>query len=284
VDTPSLSCFIPANAEAAGGTDPNASSFWFVIRGDDLLYSSDAGAARLPFLGSLTALGLSVERPHFLGMADGVPCRAVLAPADAVAPEGWAFVPVRSLFSAMSDSLFSVTARALEIVGWDRTHRFCGACGAPTAQKDGERAMECTACGRLSFPRISPAVIVAISRGPEILLARANRFAPGMFSILAGFVEPGETLEQCVQREVREETDIEVRNIRYAASQPWPFPDSLMVGFTAEYASGEIHPDHSEIAEARWFSVDALPALPDPISIARRLIDGHVARVKGGLL
>jgi NAD+ diphosphatase len=281
VDTSVFDCFIPVNTDATGGTDPNTPSFWFVIRGGDLLVDLASGAPRIPCLVTPLGLGLSIERPHSLGMAGAVPCMTAGAAADAIAPEGLAFVAVRSLFSEMSDSLFNVIARALEIVEWDRTHRFCGACGAPTAPKDRQRAMECTACGRLSFPRISPAMIVAVSRGSEILLARANRFAPGMFSVLAGFVEPGETLEQCVRREVREETGIEVGNIRYVASQPWPFPDSLMIGFTADYVSGDIRVDPSEIAEARWFSVDALPTLPGPITIARRLIDGHAARVKG---
>jgi NAD+ diphosphatase len=282
VDFQAFDDFIAANVEAAGGSDPGVPSFWFVIRAGDLLVDVASGTPRIPFLGNLSRLGLSTERAHFLGTAGGVPCRAADVGPDAAAPEGWAFAAVRSLFSAMPDGLFGVIARALEIVGWDRTHRFCGACGAPTAPRDGMRAMECTACGRLAFTRLSPAVIMAVSRGPEILLARSHRFTSGMFSILAGFVEPGENLEQCVRREVREETGIEVEDIRYVASQPWPFPDSLMIGFTAKYASGEIRAEPSEIAEAGWFTPDALPALPDPISIARRLIDGHVARVKGG--
>jgi NAD+ diphosphatase len=120
-------------------------------------------------------------------------------------------------------------------------------------------------------------VIVAVIRGKRILLARARRFPPGFYSVLAGFVEPGETLEECVSREVREETGIEVKNLRYFASQPWPFPHSLMVAFTAEHAAGEITVDPSEIVEASWYSADALPHLPDPITVARKLIDWFVA-------
>jgi NAD+ diphosphatase len=146
--------------------------------------------------------------------------------------------------------------------------------------KAGELAMECTACGQLSYPRISPAVIVAILRDEKILLARANRFPSGFYSVLAGFVEPGETLEQCAKREVREETGIEVKNLRYFSSQPWPFPHSLMVAFTAEYAAGEIRIDPSEIADAGWYSADALPLIPDPITVARKLIDWYVGRAR----
>ena len=136
-----------------------------------------------------------------------------------------------------------------------------------------ERAQVCPQCGLTAFPRLSPAIIVCIRRGEQILLARNHRFPPGRFSVLAGFVEPGETLEEAVAREVREEVGIRVRDIRYFGSQPWPFPNSLMLGFTAEYAEGELVVDESELAEAHWFTRDNLPDLPPPISIARRLIE-----------
>ena len=133
--------------------------------------------------------------------------------------------------------------------------------------------MVCPACGLLAYPRISPAVMVLIERGDELLLARSPRFRPGIFSALAGFVEAGETLEHCAHREVREEVGVEINNLRYFSSQPWPFPDSLMVAFFADYVSGDITPEPSEIEEAHWFSRSALPSLPDPVSIARQLID-----------
>jgi NAD+ diphosphatase len=161
---------------------------------------------------------------------------------------------------------------------WDRGNRFCGACGAPLAMRSDVRAKECTACGRLVFPRISPAIIVAIERGARLLLARSARFAEELYSVLAGFVEPGETLEEAVYREVKEEVGITVKNIRYFGSQPWPFPDSLMVGFTAEYDAGEIAIDGEEIVAARWFAADQLPSIPGPISIARRLIDAFIEK------
>ena len=133
--------------------------------------------------------------------------------------------------------------------------------------------MSCAGCDLVVYPRISPAIMVLISRGDELLLARSHRFKPGVFSALAGFVEAGETLEQCAVREVREEVGIEITNLRYFGSQPWPFPDSLMVAFFADYAGGTIQPDPLEIEAAGWFLRDALPILPEPVSIARQLID-----------
>ena len=165
----------------------------------------------------------------------------------------------------------------MQIVEWERTHRFCGRCGAPTAPAEGERAMRCRKCGLLAFPRLSPAVIVLIHRGDEVLLARSHRFPEGMYSALAGFVEPGETVEGALIREVAEEVGVRVRDLEYRGSQPWPFPNSLMLGFFAEYAGGEIVPEAAEIAEAAWFPVDALPTIPGPISIANRLITAWVA-------
>ena len=143
-----------------------------------------------------------------------------------------------------------------------------------------ERAKECPACGFIAYPRIAPAVMCLIRRGREILLARSPRFAPGVYSALAGFVEPGETLEQCLAREVLEETAVTIANPRYFASQPWPFPHSLMIAFVADYAGGEITPAPDEIEDAQWFALDALPKLPNRISIARRLIDGVTAEMR----
>jgi len=161
-------------------------------------------------------------------------------------------------------------------VDWDQNRRFCGKCGGPTEDKVDERAKYCARCDLINYPRLSPAVIVAILKGDQILLARNKRFRMSMYSVLAGFVEPGETLEACVEREVHEEVGIAVKNIRYFGSQPWPFPNSLMIGFVAEYAGGQITIDDREIAEAGWFSRSNLPQIPSSISIARRLIDWFV--------
>jgi NAD+ diphosphatase len=170
-----------------------------------------------------------------------------------------------------------VAGRAVQIVAWDLTHRFCSRCATPTPPLAGERAKKCPACGLVSYPRLTPAVIVAVQRGNTILLARNAAFTAAFYSVLAGFVEPGETLEGTVRREIREEVGIEVRDIRYFGSQPWPFPHSLMIGFTANWAAGELRIDERELADAGWFAADALPTIPPKLSIARRLIDAFVA-------
>ena len=271
--------FLPGITEA---DDAATSAWWFVFRGTDMLVSRTADSFSIPRAATLEHLGVAGGAAHYLGLADGLPCRAVELPPDAAAPAGWSFEGVRSLFGLIADSFFAVAARALEVLEWDRTHRYCGACGTATVIKDGERARECPSCKSLSYPRISPAVIVAVSRGERILLARARRFPPGFFSVLAGYVEPGETLEECVKREVKEETAVDVTNLRYFSSQPWPFPHSLMVAFTADWAGGEIRVDESELVEAGWYAVDALPHIPDPITVARRLIDGWIAGRRAG--
>ena len=183
--------------------------------------------------------------------------------ADTQAPQGMLWQGLRALYGRLDDSLFALAGRALQYVDWDRTHQFCGRCGTPTVHRSGERARECPACALIVYPRIAPAVMCLIRRGHEILLARSPRFPPGMYSALAGFVEPGESLEQCLAREVLEETGVRIANPRYFASQPWPFPHSLMIAFVADYAGGEITPAPDEIEDAQWFGIDALPKLPN---------------------
>jgi NAD+ diphosphatase len=188
-----------------------------------------------------------------------------------------AFLGLRRLWGMLDEAAWKLAGRAAQIVEWDREHRYCGRCGAETARKPGELARVCLRCGLHHFPRISPAVIVRIERGDEILLARSPHFAPGVYSTVAGFVEPGESLEQTVAREVREEVGVEVTNVRYFGSQPWPFPHSLMIGFVADWASGEIRLQEEEIEDAGWFRVGSLPGLPSRLSIARALIDDFIA-------
>jgi NAD+ diphosphatase len=187
---------------------------------------------------------------------------------------------LRSLFGAVDDMLFALVGRALQIMDWDRSHQYCGRCGTPTRLKAGERARECPGCAQVHYPRIAPAVMALVRRDDTLLLARSPHFPPGMHSALAGFVEPGESLEQCLAREVREEVGIEVTNLRYFSSQPWPFPHSLMIAFNCDYAGGELTPDSSEIEAAGWFALHELPLLPNRISIARRLIDGTIAQMR----
>jgi NAD+ diphosphatase len=177
--------------------------------------------------------------------------------------------------------IFQLLGYAAQIATWAREHRFCGACGRPTVQIAGERAMYCEHDNLRFYPRISPSMIVLITRGDEVLLARSPRFVPGVYSTLAGFAEPGESIEDCVRREVMEEVQVRLRNIQYMGSQCWPFPHSMMLGFHAEYESGEIVPQADEIEDARWFRIDDLPPLPAHRSIARYLIEHYLARRSG---
>ena len=212
------------------------------------------------------------------GRHAGLPCFAIDLPDSAEAADGLTFQGLRNLFGLIDEELFAVAGRAFQVVQWDRTHRFCGRCGRATVHHERDRARQCPGCGLVSYPRVSPAVIVLVSRGDRFLLARNASFPGKRYSIIAGFVEAGETLETAVVREIREEVGIEVRNVAYFGSQPWPFPHSLMVGFTAEHASGEIAIDGEEIVDAGWYSPDPeqLPELPNRISISRRLIDSFL--------
>ena len=248
-------------------------AWWLVFRGIDLLVSSIPPVA-VPNGPDLQYLKLELRRTLYLGSLGGTHCFCGEADAQAEPPPGWAWQSLRVLFADLDEPLFALAGRALQLLAWDRTHEFCGACATRTRPRTAERSRECPACGLVVYPRLAPAVMCLVRRGKsELLLARSPRFAAGMYSALAGFVEPGETLEQCVDREVQEEVGLRVQNLRYFASQPWPFPHSLMIAFFAEHAGGEIVIDQKEIEDARWFDISGLPQLPAKISIARRLID-----------
>ena len=255
--------------------DAEGKALFFAFHDDRLLVHEGTTAVALPECEDFDVLGLPYSSMHFLGTLDDQPCFAVDLEEDPPLRDGLALTGLRPLFGAITEELFQIGGRAFQILNWDRTHRFCGRCGASTEYHDhtADRARECLQCGLLSFPRVSPAVIVLIQKGRELLLARNARFPGKRHSVLAGFVDAGETLEEAVHREIREEVDIEVRDVRYFGSQPWPFPHSLMVGFTAHYAAGEIRVDGEEIVDAGWYTADHLPDLPPGISIARRLID-----------
>ena len=268
--------FSPAHA-LPDALDPAAIAFTYV---DGRLVVREAeDAPRLPSLGEVRAFAQPAVL-HYLGELCGRGCVAVGLAADAPLPPGWKASGLRALFFRLPDDLVALAGRAFQILEWDSTHRFCGRCATPTVIRAGERARECPACGLIAYPRVSPAMMALVIRDQEILLARAPRFPGAMYSALAGFVEPGETIEDCVRREVREEVGIDVDRIEYFASQAWPFPHSLMIAFTAHYAGGDLKLDPAEIADARWFALDALPDLPSPMSIARRLIDATIARLR----
>lgn len=221
-----------------------------------------------------------------LGVLDGAACWAVDLDGDGipdiVTPDGdgidTMLMPLMALHGRLDDARWALAGRAVQLVEWERTHRFCGRCATPTESAPGERARTCPSCGLLAFPRLAPAVITLIEREGEALLARGAAFPVPMYSCLAGFVEPGETLEEAVHREVHEEVGVRLSQVRYVASQPWPFPHSLMIGFEATWESGDIVIDEKEILDANWYRPDDLPTIPPPMSIARTLIDRWIAR------
>jgi len=251
----------------------------FAFKGAKLVVRRAEGGFRIPSLPEVLGLSAAPLWRHFFGTWNGAGCYAVCLPDEANVVEGFDARGLREMFGQMEEGLVWVAGRAGQLVHWHRNHRFCGRCAGPTEDHRSERAKICPACGLLNYPRVSPAIIVAVVRGRQLLLAHSHRFTGKFYSVLAGFAEPGETLEQCVQREVFEEVGLQVKNIRYFGSQSWPFPDSLMVAFTAEYAGGEIRIDPAEISDAGWFAADGLPEVPPPLSIARRLIDWFSATV-----
>jgi NAD+ diphosphatase len=287
----------------AAGCAPPAEAgkaLWFVFQADrllvelgppsphpsgDLRVPSRPSWARVPVASALlknnNLLWFEPARTLYLGVLGGLPCWAAEAPAEAAPPPaGHGWEGLRALFSVLDDAHFALAGRAIQLVDWDRNHRYCGRCGTPTEAKAEERARACPACRLTAYPRIAPAVMALVRREGEILLGRGPHFPPGMYSALAGFAEPGETLEQCLAREVEEEVGVRVSRIRYFASQPWPFPNSLMIAFVCDWAGGEIRPQAGEIEDAKWFNVLQLPKLPSRISIARRLIDAVVDEMR----
>lgn len=265
--------FVIATAPANENVKPG---WWFITAGDRLLVRPREEGVDLPVALEWPFADWPSAQPLYLGSWQGRSCHAVEAP-NLKPPPGLMFEGLRGLWSRLDEGLLGVAGQALQLIEWDRNHKFCGRCSAPTQRRTDERARQCTACDMVVYPRLSPVVMVRVSRGREILLARAPRFAPGVYSVLAGFVEAGETLEQALHREVAEEVGIQVRNLRYFASQSWPFPHSLMIAFTADYATGDVRADGQEITDARWFKPGALPGLPSPMSMAWRLIQDFIA-------
>lgn len=252
----------------------NTTAYW-ILRAEHRLLTLPEDPAFFPG-GPLEALGDLAERALRVGEWLGAPLLALDLPALPAWPASEA-TPLRAIHGMAGDAAFALAGRAVQLLDWQAQHRFCGQCAMPTERLAHENAMRCPACGLLAYPRISPAIMVLVRDGERLLLGRSPRFKPGVFSALAGFVEAGETLEECAAREVREEVGVEICNLRYFGSQAWPFPNSLMVAFFADYAGGDLRLDPVEIEAAHWFVPSALPLLPEPLSISRRLIEAALA-------
>lgn len=252
---------------------------WVVIHPKGLVARVENDRVVFPTDEEVAALGIDANTGHRLGTLDDTDVIAV--PVEGRIPEPFQVMGLRTLAGVLDMSLFGVVGRAMHTCDWLTTSRFCGRCGAATTRVDHERSMKCPKCDLHVYPRISPAIITLVRKGDLALLASNAKF-PGMFySTLAGFADIGESLEETLVREVKEEAGVTVGNVKYFGSQPWPFPNSLMIGFTAEWVSGEIQIDPSEISDAQWFAADKLPVVPPPLSIARRLIDAWVEEVTG---
>lgn len=239
------------------------------------LLCDDAGIVQLIPQGEADALQFTVASEHFLGQLNDEDLWArVVSAADAPPAHQW--LGLRSQLELLSPEAFQLAGRALQIARWHYDHRFCGRCGQATTQDTLDFARVCQGCSLRFYPRISPCMIVLVTRGDEILLAHHHRASRVMYTTLAGFIEAGEGVEECIRREVKEEVGLTVGQLNYFRSQPWPFPGQLMLGFFAEYDAGNITIDPTEIIDAKWFRYDELPQVPATATVAGQLISHYV--------
>ncbi len=270
--------FIPSFTEPP---DIFRNAYCFLFQGSKLLVKIKNGSASIPFLKNVKRLNIEDPGYLYLGTLDDNHCYSARLADKTGLLQGNDFIQLRELYSILPDELWQTAGLALQLINWNRNSRYCSRCGQPVELKQDERAKTCGSCGRIDYPRVNPCIIVAVVRDDRLLLARSSRFPKNnLYSVLAGYVESGETLHECIEREVKEEAGIEIKNIRYFDSQPWPFSSSLMIGFTAEYAGGEIKIDNKEIIDAGWYSVDNLPSVPRWGSIAGELINWFVDKVR----
>lgn len=256
------------------------SALWFVFQNEEILLDSTSTSFKIPKFSDINSLNLNVAQKCYLGMYGNIPCFTAQVSQIPVTslPFGMKFHAVRQSYAIIdNEEIFLIVTRAMQILHWDRRTQFCGCCGEKTKSSDTELSKICTHCKALFFTQLSPVVLILIWRKGEILLGRSPDFMPGIYSIFSGFVEAGETLEQSVTREAKEEVGICIKNINYFSSQSWPFPSNLMLGFIAEYDSGDIQIDTDELEDAQWYSIKKLPNLPSKISLSRRMIDTHIA-------
>ncbi|HLZ63097.1 MAG TPA: NAD(+) diphosphatase [Ktedonosporobacter sp.] len=257
-------------------------AFWLPFRGNELIVQeSEQGIALIQTDGE----DIAVVQPHntlYVGVLDGRACMACEVTPEQPLPEGWRALGLRALFGQLDEAAYSVVGYASQILHWQRTSRYCPVCGGLNGPLSESWGRQCPTCGHIGYPPVIPAVLALVHDGGEhVLLAHQPGWGK-RYSILAGFVEPGESLEGCVRREVAEEVGIEITDVTYYGSQSWPFPTQLMVGFQARYVSGELRPDQQELDDAAWFHVDALPELPAPLSLSRQLIMAWVRSLRPG--
>lgn len=265
---PSPSLFSLNLLELDHSLTTSGSPKWVLVTGDKVLCPED-GTPLLSFLPTEIDPAGAIR----LGTLDG---NTIFAISTQMTPDGLSPVTLRDLYGRVDEESIAIGGRAVQLVHFDETSRFCGACGEHAFWKEDEVAKVCPRCGGIVYPRLSPAVIVLVRQGRDILYVRPPRSPEGRYSLIAGFVEPGETLEHAAMREVAEEAGVSVRDLRYVGSQPWPFPHTLMIGFLAEYSGGGIRPDGKETVDVRWISPENLPYLPGRMSITDILVEQHL--------
>ena len=256
---------------------PTDGAIWLPFReGLLLLRDADGGVALVR--GEAASLGeLAPDEPLFLGTLDGAPCFAYDVGTEAsLALEGWREQGLRALYGQIDEAEYGLAGYASQLLYWRRSSRFCALCGQPTESEEGTWGRRCANCGHVAYPHVTPAVLALVTDEADRILLASKPGWGSRYSILAGFVEPGESLEECATREVEEEVGFVIDDLQYAGSQTWPFPHQIMIGFTGRYAGGELKLQESEIAHAAWFTRDALPDLPPPLSLSRQMIDAWV--------
>lgn len=263
--------FVPGVFEPA----PTDENWYFVFHGSDIHMSLDTDGSWLPLSERPSENVLST---HYLGKFGDIACHVVEVEVVEES-ERAQYANLRALFGKVDNFLFSLAGRAVQVLDWHRSHQFCGSCGQKTQAHEKDRARVCLPCKGFYYPRLSPSIITLVHKGDELLLARNHRFPKGMYSTLAGFVEPGESIENTLRREVKEEVGVSVGKLEYLGSQPWPFPNSLMLGFLAEYESGDFVLQEEEISDAQWFHHSELPSIPGKVAISRWIIDTYLERL-----
>ncbi len=274
---------LPFNREALSGTfelapsaeDPGGEGCWALVRGTELVVRHADGCPALPQGCLASELVDSGRDPLYIGTWQGRPCRALRLSRSQELPAGLEGENLLWTQPRLSIELLSLGGLASQLLHWEGNSRFCSRCAAEMDPLPGEWGKKCRSCGYSHYPHIHPCVIVLVRRPGEVLLTRKAEWPEGRYSLVAGFMDFGECLEEAVAREVLEETGVRIANIRYIGSQSWPFPSQLMVGFTADYVDGEVKVEEKELEDARWFSVDELPLLPPKRSIARYLLDRY---------
>lgn len=252
-------------------------SYWFVFQNDQMLLVGQNHEQLLLTQDLIAHFSFTFVRQYSLGTMDQTEFFCAEISASDVLPPDVKLVSLRQALEMLDAEWYNAAAKAYSIINWDRNHQFCGRCSTQTEYRATPFERICPACQLVFYPRISPSIIVLIQNGDQLLMARGHHFLPGIYGLIAGFVEAGETLEDAVHREVKEEVGIKVKNLRYFGSQSWPFPDSLMIGFMADYVSGDLKIDPVEIESAGWYRYDQLPGYPSfRLGIARKLIDAYV--------